>query len=516
MLNRFFGNNTHTYLHVLGISGIAFALPWSKVMMSISVMFIVLNLILEGKYRSYWEHFKSNRIFWLVVVIYGLNIVGILWSSNTEEALHTIKQQLPFIAIPTVLVAKPISFKKHLDIIFMSFLGVMLITSVYNFLSYQHIIGNHFYNDIRGMSLTSSHIRYGLLISMAGAITLVCSEENRKRILPCMILLAWFAFYTFYSQVISGVISFVAVISVYPFYHLWFKSKKFALAFGFGLIAIAIIPMIWLFTPLKADPADYPSLPKTTAQGNPYKHNFDFVDSETKEPVLIYLSEHELEEEWKKRSDVPYNGSTIQGDVLSHTLIRYLASKQLPRDAEGVRQLTKKDIENIEFGRSSIHYSGLMPRMHALRFELNYGENPNGHSLLQRFEYWKAGLALATSHWLIGVGSGDVQDEFNDHYEASDSPLTLENRRRAHNQFLTFSITFGILGLALFVALLILFIRFNFQQRSVLGLLFIAIATASFFMEDTLETQTGVTFFALFLGLFMAPKNEKLETKPVD
>lgn len=485
-------------------------------MMSISMMFIVLNLILEGNYRAYWENFKSNRVFWLVVAIYTLNVIGILWSSNTSEALHTIKQQLPFIAIPTVLVAKPISTKKHLSFVFLSFLAVMLFTSVYNFLSYQHIIGNHAYNDIRGMSLTSSHIRYGLLISMAGAITLVCSNDNRRLILPCMIFFAWFAFYTFYSQVISGVISFVAVMSVFPFYHLWFKNKKIAIAFGAGLILIAILPMMWLFTPLKVDPADYTSLPKKTAQGNPYKHNFDFVDSETKEPILIYVCESELEQEWVKRSSVPYTGSTIQGDVLGHTLIRYLASKQLPRDAEGVRKLTKKDIENIEFGCSSANCTGLMSRMHALRFELNYGKNPNGHSLLQRFEYWKAGFALATSNWLIGVGPGDVQDKFNEHYEASHSPLTLENRRRAHNQFLTFSISFGILGLVLFTALLLLFIRFNFKQKTVLGLLFIAISIASFFMEDTLETQTGVTFFALFLGIFLTPQNQSTEPTVAD
>jgi O-antigen ligase len=194
---------------------------------------------------------------------------------------------------------------------------------------------------------------------------------------------------------------------------------------------------------------------------------------------------------------------------MSHTLIRYLASKQLPRDADGVRKLTQQDIENIEFGRSSIHYSGLMSRMHALRFEVNYANNPNGHSLLQRFEYWQAGFSLATSNWLIGVGSGDVQDAFNHHYEVSNSPLTEENRRRAHNQFLTYWISFGIIGLLLFLVLLFLFIRYNFQHKSLLGLLFIAIAISSFFMEDTLETQTGVTFFALFLGLFLAPKLKK-------
>ena len=34
MLNRFFGSNTHTYLHILGVSGIAAGLPLNKVVMS--------------------------------------------------------------------------------------------------------------------------------------------------------------------------------------------------------------------------------------------------------------------------------------------------------------------------------------------------------------------------------------------------------------------------------------------------------------------------------------------------
>jgi NADH:ubiquinone oxidoreductase subunit K len=125
MLNRFFGNNTHTYLHLIGISGIAFALPWSKVMMSISVMFVILNLILEADFRNYWERFKSNKVFWFVVAVYFLNVIGMLWSNDLHEALHDLKQQLPFIAIPTALVAKPISSRKHLEIVFMSFLAAM-------------------------------------------------------------------------------------------------------------------------------------------------------------------------------------------------------------------------------------------------------------------------------------------------------------------------------------------------------------------------------------------------------
>lgn len=516
MLNRFFGNNTHTYLHLLGISGIAFALPWSKVMMSISMMFVVLNLILEADYQSYWSKFKSNRIFWVVVGVYLLQLIGISWSSNMHEALHVIKQQLPFITLPTVLVAKPIQNKKHQEIIFLTFLGAMLFTSLYNYLSYRHIIGSHVYNDIRGMSLTSSHIRYGLLIAMAGAISLTCTEANRKRIVPCMILLGWFAFYTFYSQVISGVISFGAMIAVYLLYRIWIRKKAVAIVLGIALLFIGALPIIWILQPLEVNASDYKNLPTHTKQGNPYEHNLRYVDSETMEPVLIYLCEEELEEEWNKRSTIPYHGVTVSGNPISHTLIRYLASKELKRDAEGVKLLSESDIRNIELGRTSIHYSGLMPRMHALRFELNSSENPNGHSLLQRFEYWKAGLDLAQANWIVGVGTGDVQDEFNSYYASTHSLLSEENRKRAHNQFLTYWITFGLGGLLLFVLLMLLFIRMNIQRKSVLPVLFITILILSFITEDTLETQTGVTFFALFFGLFLGSSKPSSDYKTLE
>ncbi len=514
MLNRFFGNNTHSYLHVLGIAGIAFALPWSKVMMSISVMFIILNLLLEGAFSSYWKNFKANRVFWLVVAVYLLNVIGLFWSTNTSEALHAIKQQLPFIAIPTALVAKPILETKHRDIIFLTFLVAMLGTSLYNFLSYQHIIGNRFYDDIRGMSLTSSHIRYSLLISMSAGITLVCSRGHKKRLIFCLILLAWFAFYTFYSQVISGVISFAAMLTVFALYHLWMKNKSLALLFSGAAIVLGMIPIVWLLQPLEIDPADYASLPKMTKQGNPYNHNLSYVDSETHEPILIYVNEDEMREEWEKRSELPYDGITVRGNLVSHTLMRYLSTKRLPRDAEGVSKLSANDIRNIELGRPSVHHTGLMARMHALRFELNYAVNPNGHSLLQRFEYWKAAWQLIKSDGIIGVGTGDVQDAFNHYYESSSSPLSEQNRRRAHNQFLTYWISFGILGLALFVALLFAFMRLNWHKQKVLALLFGAIVISSFFMEDTLETQTGVTFFALFTGLFLSKAEQNATKEP--
>lgn len=473
-------------------------------MMSISMMFIILNLILEGNYGTYWSNLRSNRIYWLIAGIYILQLIGILWSSNIDESLHMIKQQLPFIAIPTALIAKPIIEKRHIELIFMAFLAPLLATSLYNFFSYQHWIGNRVYDDIRGMSLSASHIRYGLLIAMAGAITLVCAESHKKRLPVCLALFAWFGFYTFYSQVISGVMCFGAVIAIYCLYHLWYRQKMLSIALGILLVIGAIVPFVWLFQPLVVNPVDYSNLPKYTANGNLYEHDLDFVDSETKKPVYIYLCKAELEKEWNVSSKLDYSDPTIKGDTISHTLIRYLASMHYTRDSAGVHKLTAADIRNVELGRTSTNYQGLMARMHSLRFELNYALNPNGHSLLQRLEYWKTGIQLARENWLTGVGTGDVQDAFNMKYEQSNSPLNETNRKRAHNQILTYFITFGVIGFLLFIMLIGLYIRQSLLQKSLIGLLFITIAIISFFMEDTLETQTGVTFFALFFGLFLS------------
>lgn len=513
-MNRIFGENTHTYLHILGLSGIAFALPWSKALMSISMMFIVLNLLLEGDFKSYWENLKSNRIFWLVALLFSFYIVGMLWSCNMNEALHSFKQKLPFLTIPTILTARPLKKSWQIDLVLLAFMIPLLFTSVLNFGYYQHWFGDKSYNDIRGMSVFGSHIRYGLLISMGAAIALYSIRRYPKLTIPFLLLLGWFGFYTVYSQVISGIITFSAVVAVYLLYLLWLRTKLLGAVFIFVCIGLIGASAFWLLKPLTYDASKYQDLPKLTAEGNEYEHNFGFISSETGEPVLIYLCEIELEREWGIRSDLGYLGTTINGNPISHTLIRYLSSKHLRRDAQGVKALSKEDIVNIELGCTSVNHSGLMARMHGVRFELNNAEDPNGHSLLQRLEYWKAGLSIANKNWLIGVGSGDAQVAFDAYYTSSNSSLTFKNRRRAHNQFLTFFLTFGIFGLMLFVLLIIAFVRSNLKSRQLLGLLFITIATLSFLIEDTLDTQTGVTFFALFLGIYISSGVNAKKLKP--
>jgi len=111
-------------------------------------------------------------------------------------------------------------------------------------------------------------------------------------------------------------------------------------------------------------------------------------------------------------------------------------------------------------------------------------------------------MKLARQNLLLGVGTGDVKQSFKDAYVDYPIYIAPKYRHRAHNQYITFLVTFGILGLLYFTSFLG-FLSYKWRGNN-LYLFFVIVSIISFLTEDTLETQAGVTFFAFFLGLFSA------------
>ena len=502
MLSRFFGDNIHRYLHVLGLSGVAFGIPLNKVVMSSSMVFIALNLLTEAKFKEGLKNLKSNKLYWLVAALFLLHVVGLLWSENMAYGLHDLRVTVPLFVIPTMLVARPIKKRSDLHLVLGAFLTSVLIVSFINFGMYQHWFGNHQYDDIRGMSLFSSHVRFGIIVSMGVAILLYFLKYFKWMRLLIFLLTLWLSYYTFYSQVLSGASTLAGVFLVFALYLLWGKRKGLALTF-LSLFTIAGLSLlIWLITPIKVDPKIFENLPTQTAEGNPYVHYNRLVSPETGKPIYLYVCEEEVERDWPERSEIPYDGLDKKGQCVRFTLLRYLASKELTKDAEGLSKLSDKEIADIENGIGSSKNYGLMGRLYGLKYQLINEQDPNGNSLMERIEYWKAGFSIFSKNMLIGVGTGDVQDEFDTYYIESNSPLDEENRHRAHNMFLSIALTFGIPGIFIFLLFHIKMITFNIGNKEILAVLFVTIALISFLMEDTWETQTGITFCAFFYGIF--------------
>jgi hypothetical protein len=255
-------------------------------------------------------------------------------------------------------------------------------------------------------------------------------------------------------------------------------------------------------------------LEKYTAQGHVYYHDTVHPVFEQGKYIYIHLSEEELEVEWPKYSKLDYMGNDKKNNPLRGTLFRYMTAKDLKKDAEGLSQLSKEDIINIENGIASPHLleKGILSRFNTIRYQIENSSNPNGQSLLQRIEYWKTGVAIIKKNPVFGTGTGDVQDAFNAEYTSNNTLLKKDYWFRAHNMFLTVQISFGIIGSFLFIYFLFDFLRVNFQRKNILAICLFGVIIASFFIEDTLETQTGVTLFSLFFGLFL-PKPEESKTE---
>jgi len=501
MLNRFFGINTHAYLLTFGLCILAIGVPLNKVVMSVTMLFLALNFLLEGEYKLKIQRLITNKAFVLLSLFFLLHIIGLIWTSNFDYALHDIKVKLPLIIIPIIIIGKPPKNEKHLHYILIAFVASTFLSSVINFSMYQQWIGSREYEDIRGLSLFGSHIRYAVIVTMSIAILLYFLKSKKYRWLT-IILIIWFTFYTFYSQVLSGLITLFTVYSFYSFYLVWRKWKVASIVLV-SLIGIGLISLLfWIFKPIQINMDDYRNLKTETAEGNPYTHEFDKITPETEEPTNIYVCEIELHRDWSKYSKLPLDSLDLDGQPLKQTLIRYMSSKRLPKDASGLKQLSKKEIHNIEKGNASIYDTGIMARFYGIKHQLNNIKSPNNHSVLERLEYWKIGISIIKKNWLIGVGTGDIQDAFSAEYEKLNSLLNVENRHRTHNMYLTVFITFGIGGLFIFCWMIINFLVFNIKTKQLIGQLFILISIVSFIPEDSLETQTGVTFFALFYGLF--------------
>jgi hypothetical protein len=217
-----------------------------------------------------------------------------------------------------------------------------------------------------------------------------------------------------------------------------------------------------------------------------------------------------LKIEWNKLSKIPYDSLDLRKQHLSQTLERYLISKNLPVRGDGVKKLSNEDIDYIQKGFADIRETktGMAARLFGVRYEIQNNLNPNGHSILERIEYWKNASAIIKNNWLFGVGTGDVNDEIQSMYERRHSPLNKDRRHRAHNSYLTFWTAFGVLGLIYFIAMQLEFFRFQWRKKNLLGVFFIAIAGITFLFEDTLETQMGITYFSFFYALLSRMKTE--------
>ena len=519
--------------YLLGLLMVAVGLTLSPFLMGMSQFWLAAVWLIDGivakDFKDKFSRFWHNKAAVLLVAFYLMHVIGLLWTSDFQYALKDLRVKLPILVMPFVLSSMEPLDRKRFDLVMLIYVVSVFIATQFSFVSYL----KHDYEDVREISHFISHIRFCLNIVFSMA--LVGYYIFKKRItkgngVPAFqvryavdqflmwFLMFWFTYVIFIFESLSGyvILGAVALVSAIYAFLQWKKSRGWNLAVGVAVLValvVGIAVVVHFVKPmLKVEPVDFTALEKKTALGNDYWHDTICNPVEDGKYVGLYYCRKELQEVWPQRSDLPLEGTTLNGESLEATLARYLTSKDLRKDAQGVMALTDEDVRNIEQGVANYNnwkHPGMHARLSSTVFEYNLYRrfnNPNGGSLSQRLEYTRASFHIIGQHPWFGVGTGDVPQAFAQTYDEIHSPLKEEYRFRAHNQYLAIAVAFGLVGLAFFLFVLFYPWFSSKQHRTYLYMVFLCIMLLSMFPEDTLETQAGATLFAFFVSILLFAK----------
>lgn len=540
ILKRVYNNAYYICLVLLAIS-----LPLSKFMMSVFQFVLLIIWLLDGfslkgaKYadRSILKQlflsakqninqkikvFLKNKLALIASSLFLLYLIGLIYHPNWTEAGLELKGKLPILGLALIVGSMPtISLKqyKYLIIWFTIAVFVAVLFGYFKFFFQA-------FTDPRDLVLFVSPVRFSLMscfaiFSCAYYIIKDSGLSHKMKaflIFQSLIILS----FLFLIESIIGLlillilILFIGSIQIY-------RLKQKALKAALFLIIIAI-PITLIFTIkssfdhfYKIDLSLFEDLASQTLKGEQYLHdtlNFGIEDGKY---IGLYLAENELKIAWEQRSNFKYNSEDLKAQPIRKTIIRFLNSKSLRKDAQGIDQLSDQEIKHIEAGIANINYiqsPGIRTRISRILFGYRVYKktnSPNGNSLMQRFEYWRNSWAIFTQNRWFGVGYTQLPEAFARQYLLKETKLEKENQMETHNQYLLVLAGFGLIGFSWFMFSIFSPILISHYYQDYHYLIFMIIIAISMLTEDTLQTQVGVTFFAFFNSLLLFGKEAKAQ-----
>jgi len=295
------------------------------------------------------------------------------------------------------------------------------------------------------------------------------------------------------TALLLGVILFPLLLSVRL--RLLSALALFSLLFGIGFYT-------WKAYLPGPEPEFYPMF---SAQGHPYKYDFNDPSIENGHFVYRYVCPFELRREWSRRSQLSIDSNHALAYPVYPTLLRYLSSRGLRKDASGMRALSSAEIKAIESGVANyleLETPAIRARWHELIRDMHYyvkTGNPNHKSLPIRLELWKGALELLYKQPWFGLGVDSLRPALKQQLKESNSPLNeLYGSLNPHNQWLFLALSAGIPYLIIWLFLWVSPLFWASFRNAPYFLFYFGLMTLAMCAEDVLDTQAGVAQFVWF------------------
>ncbi len=513
------------HITLAGYILVAVSFPLSVFGMSLGIIILAGNWIVDGHFRQKYEAAIHQKAFLLILSVYLIHVLWLVNTSDIHYGLADLRVKLPLLVIPLIAATGyKLTYWERKTIMVFFILGLLVSALISLLVLTGRLPVN--VTDARQASLFVSHIRLALMINLAlfsafWYLNDKGQELFRHEKIFFVVSIVLLILYIFILKSFTGIILFL-ILDFLTLGGIAGRNKKLrkfifpAMFFLALMVAGYLVSAVSRYCHVYVDEMRHPD--SLTRQGNLYENDLHSRILENGHYVFLSVCEKEMKEEWNKRSSFGYDGTDKKNQQIRFTLMRYLTSKGLKKDAEGVKALTDKDIHNIESGLANYIYADkwrLYPYVYQVIWEIDVyrkGANPSGHSVTQRIVYLEAAWDIIRQHPWLGVGTGNVKQAFAEEYAANLNFMAPEWRKRAHNQFVTFWIAFGLPALLWILYAIYQPVVSGWKKGGYAAWVFALIFTLSMFNEDTLETLAGATFFAFFYALYFIMEARTEET----
>lgn len=129
-------------------------------------------------------------------------------------------------------------------------------------------------------------------------------------------------------------------------------------------------------------------------------------------------------------------------------------------------------------------------------------------SRTNRIYIWKSSVELFKNNYLVGVGTGDIQNELNNQYLMDGQEYLAKQNTNTHNQFLDYLIKFGVIGFLGVAISFWYFFKYAWSSSDGFYPMFLVFVFLCMLTENILNRQLGIVFFFFFNSLFLFRKEK--------
>ena len=495
-------------------------LPFSQALVSIFGGVILFTAIIEDSWSNKINRLNQNRILLFLPAIFLTYLISFIVFYKNGNSLYDLQKAVLFLTIPMAfMLGKPLSnYQKRF--LFYAFAFAIFVATIVALLNW-FFRGETANFGVHKITLIS-HIRFSFQLILIFWFLIILILKNFQSIsinakTGLFLLSLYYIVFLFFQQSLTGLIAFGAslLFAVFLLIQIQKKYRIVFLTLLFGIILIPVLYVSWVVQSFyDIEKIDKESIDKTTSLGNFYLHDFDNPAVENGHYTYLYVCHEEMRSEWNKISDIKYDDNLTNGYPLYATLTRYLTSKGLRKDAEGIKSLSSEDIQNVENGIANIIYQdkkySIYPRIYQTVWEYymySVTGNPSYQSFSQRIEFTKAALTIIKKNFWFGVGAGNWKEEFKMAYISNNSKLEQGLYASSHNQYLNYLVKFGIVGLLVILFFIIYpVIKTKSYIDPLLMILLVFLFFANF-ADSNFETHMGSSFFLFFYCLFVIYNN---------